>query len=81
MKLTENEQILYDFFISVGQVNQSIDYPLVLLSVWADGKKDNTMYAQKDEVIKAYANCLLIHRKDSLDKQLYEAIKKIKGWK
>ena len=37
MKLTDDEQVLYDFFIAVGQLMKSIDYPLAILNTWTSG--------------------------------------------
>lgn len=76
MELNEDEQLLYDFFVTFGQPVKSIDYPLAVLSIWESGDEDpGIIYPKKDEVVKAYC------KPSVMDKPLYEAIKTIKGWK
>ena len=78
--MNKDEQILYDFFCQVGIVNNSINYPLILLNIWVNDETSGVAanYEKKDEVIAAYNHCVA---RSSLDKPLYEAIKQIKGWK
>lgn len=80
MKLNKDEQVLYDFFYQVGTVNNSVDYPLVLINSWLKRDHESVVadYDKKDEVLDAYNHCIIA---SSLDRPLYEAIKKIKGWK
>lgn len=33
MELNHDERVLYDFFMTFGQVNNSIDYPLAILLI------------------------------------------------
>lgn len=77
MKLTPDEQVLYDFFVTFGKVRNSIDYPIVVLAVWTtdEGNDDGILYPEKQAVIDAYC------KPGVMDKPLYEAIKTIKGWK
>lgn len=45
MELNHDEKVLYDFFVTFGQVNHLIDYPLAILSIWtSDGKDPGVMY-------------------------------------
>lgn len=76
MELNEDEQVLYDFFIAIGQPMKSIDYPLAILNIWTSGDESavTTDYIYKDEVINAYG------KPGVMDKPLYLAIKEIKGW-
>lgn len=75
MKPNDDEQVLYDFFVTFGQPAKSIDYPLAVLSIWESGDEDlRITYSKKDEVVKAYC------KPNVMDKPLYEAIKTIKGW-
>lgn len=75
MELNKNEQILYDFFVTFGKGVGSIGYPISVLAVWTSGdEEDGIIYPQKQAVIDAYCNT------DGMDKPLYMAIKKIKGW-
>ncbi len=80
MKLNHDEQVLYDFFCQGGIVNNSVDYPLILLNAWANGETSSVVaeYEKKDEVLTAYNHCIV---QGSLDKPLFLAIKTIKGWK
>lgn len=77
MKLTKDEQVLYDFFVTFGKGVGSIGYPIAILAIWTTDEDENTgiIYPHKQEVIDAY--CSL----DGMDKPLYLAIKEIKGWK
>lgn len=77
--MNKDEQVLYDFFCQIGVVNNSVDYPLILLNAWANGETSSVVaeYNKKDEVLAAYNHCIA---RSSLDKPLYEAIKQIKGW-
>lgn len=75
MNMTENEQILYDFFVTFGQAAGSIGYPINILVCWMSGDETNIIYPDKDKVINAYCNF------NVMDKPLSEAIKTIKGWK
>lgn len=79
MKLNDDEQVLYDFFCQGGIVNNSVDYPLILLNAWANGETGSVVaeYKKKDEVLTAYNHCIV---QGSLDKPLFLAIKQIKGW-
>lgn len=73
MELNEDEQLLYDFFVTFGQPVKSIDYPLAVLSIWESGDEGpGIIYSKK--VVKAYC------KPNIMDKPLYEAIKTIKGW-
>ena len=76
MKLTEKEQVLYDFFVTFGKAVGSIGYPIAILAIWtSEDEEDNpVIYAGKDKVIDAYCS---LH---GMDKPLFEAIKTIKGW-
>ncbi|WP_323074911.1 hypothetical protein [Limosilactobacillus reuteri] len=76
MELSDDEQVLYDFFIAVGQLTKSIDYPLAILNTWTSGDEGavTTGYIYKDKVINAYG------KPGVMDKPLYLAIKEIKGW-
>lgn len=80
MKLTDDEKVLYDFFCQIAVVNNSVDYPLVLLNAWDNGETSGFAagYEKKDEVLTAYNHCIV---RGSLDKPLYLAIKEIEGWK
>ena len=66
MKLTKDEQILYNFFVTFGEAVGSIGYPIAILATWtSEDEEDNTvMYPEKEEVVNAY--CSL----DGLDKPL-----------
>lgn len=77
MKLTKDEQTLYDFFITFGVAVGTIDYPISLLACWTTDDEDNdtVMYPNKQAVIDAYCHFGI------MDKPLLLAIKKIKGWK
>ena len=78
MKLTKDEQVLYDFFITFGKAHDSVDYPLVLLGTWMNYDKDTSdfvLYPSKDKVIDAYCHM------GTVDKPLFLAIKELKGWK
>lgn len=77
MKLTKDEQILYNFFVTFGKAVGSIGYPIALLATWGsdDNDEDVVYYPEKQAVLNAY--CSL----DGMDKPLYLAIKEIKGWK
>lgn len=79
--LNDQERVLYDFFITFGTPMESIEYPLSILNIWkeiAEGVEDATdpgiMYAKREAVLEAY------HSIGNLDKPLYLAIEKIKGW-
>lgn len=79
--LNDQEQILYNFFINFGTPMKSIEYPLSILNIWEEideGVEDATdpgiMYEKREAVLKAY------HSIVNLDKPLYLAIGKIKGW-
>lgn len=76
MKLTPDEQVLYDFFITFGKGVGSIGYPIAILATWTSGDEENNIavYPHRQKVIDAY--CSL----DGMAKPLYEAIKEIKGW-
>lgn len=80
MKLNDDQKVLYDFFCQIGTVNNSVDYPLILLNSWSNADQESVVadYDKKDEVLDAYNHCII---SSSLDKPLYEAIKTIKGWK
>ena len=80
LKLNQDEQVLYDFFCQIGMVNNSIDYPLILIDSWLHRDHESVVatYDKQDEVLDAYNHCIV---SNSLDKPLYEAIKTIKGWK
>lgn len=39
MKLNDDEQVLYDFFCQIAVVDNSVDYPLILLNAWANGER------------------------------------------
>lgn len=74
--MTENEQILYNFFVTFGQAVGSISYPITILACWTSNEDEtNIIYPYKDKIIDAYCSM------DGMDKPLYEAIKTIKGWK
>lgn len=77
MKLNNDEQVLYDFFVTFGKGVGSIGYPIAILATWTSGDEENdiVVYPHKQEVIDTYCNL------DGMDKPLYEAIKEIKGWK
>lgn len=76
-ELNQDEQILYDFFVTFGKGVGSIGYPIAVLATWTsnDNDEDGIIYSNKQAVIDAY--CSL----DGMDKPLYMAIKEIKGWK
>ena len=76
MKLTKDEQILYNFFVTFGKAVGSIGYPISILATWAsdDDGGDVVIYPEKQAVLDAY--CSL----GGMDKPLYLAIKEIKGW-
>ena len=80
MKLNDDQQVLYDFFCQIGTVNNSVDYPLILLNAWANADHESVVadYDKKDEILDAYNHCIINF---DLDRPLYEAIKTIKGWK
>ncbi|OYS78994.1 hypothetical protein CBG04_07885 [Limosilactobacillus reuteri] len=77
--MNKDEQVLYDFFCKVGTVNNSVDYPLILIDSWLRRDHESVVadYDKKDEVLEACNHCVIA---SSLDKPLYEAIKTIKGW-
>lgn len=77
--MNKDEQVLYDFFCQIGKVNNSVDYPLILIASWLNRDHESVVadYDKKDEVLDAYNHCVIA---SSLDKPLYEAIKTIKGW-
>lgn len=79
MKLTHDGKVLYDFFCQIAVVDNSVDYPLILLNAWANGETSSVVaeYGKKDEVLTAYNHCIV---QGSLDKPLFLAIKQIKGW-
>lgn len=68
-----------DSSIKLGMINNSVDYPLVLIDSWLHRDYESVVadYDKKDEVLEAYNHCIIA---SSLDKPLYEAIKTIKGW-
>ncbi len=80
MKFDIDQQVLYDFFCQIGTVNNSIDYPLILINSWINADQESVVadYDKKDDVLDAYNHCIIA---SNLDKPLYEAIKTLKGWK
>ena len=53
MKLNNDEQVLYDFFVTFGKGVGSIGYPIAILATWTSGDEENdiVVYPHKQEVI------------------------------
>lgn len=75
MELNENEQVLYNFFVTFGKGVGTIQYPINILALWVNEQETNFAYPEKQAVIDAYLGMR------NMDKPLYEVIKTIKRWK